>query len=258
MEDRDLPEIGLEEFKEWLEDTFYRGMVIYDQQDDIVGIIETAGYQTITLSVSLGREGRLLQEPISLERGNCREATKEEKLKLQHKLNDLKLGWNRRKQAIFKLDYALKDNQQVRLSLLGQKLGLGVFKEVDRDGQLVMYCVKMENEPARYSKHEVIGPVEDFQIEPISTYERRIFSEELKEYGVAWNGHLKSIDYVRIRVVTGGTYYYLNDAFEVTHCVDNYRPRDTKRWKAGNYFTREDCAERFRQKLQANIPKDVM
>lgn len=258
MEDRDLPEIGLEEFKEWLEDTFYRGMVVCDPRDGRIGIIETASYRTISLSVSLGREGRLLQEPVSVERGDCREATKEEKLKLQHKLNDLKLGWNRRKHAVFKLDYALRDNQQVRLSLLGQKLGMGVFKEVDRDGQLVMYCVKMENEPARYSKHEVIGPVEDFQIEPISTYERRIFSEELKECGVAWNGHLKTIDYVRIRVVTGGTYYYLNDAFEVVSGVDNYRIRDTKRWKAGNYFTREDCAERFRRKLQASIPKGVM
>lgn len=256
MEDRDLPDIKLEDFKKWLEeDNFYRGMVIYNPQDGIVGIIGTGSYQTISLSVSLDRAGHLLQEPINLRREECREAGKREKLRLQHKLNEMGLGWNRRKQAIFKSDYILKDNQQVRLSLLGEKMGLGVFKEVDENGQLVMYCVKMENQPARYSKHEVVGAVRDFQIEPISTYERRIFSEELKKCGVAWNGHLKIIDYVQIRVEAGGTYYYLNDLFEVVPCVDKYRSRDTKRWKAGNYFTRIDCAEHFRQKLQASIPK---
>lgn len=256
MEDRNLPDIKLEDFKKWLEeDTFYRGMVIYSPHDSIVGIIGTVSYQTISLSVSLDRAGHLLQEPISLRREDCREAAKREKLRLQHKLNDMGLGWNRRKLAIFVSDYTLKDNQQVRLSVLGEKMGLGVFKEVDEDGQLVMYCVKMENQPARYSMHEVVGSVKDFQVEPISTYERRIFSEELKKCGVAWNGHLKTIDYVQIRVETGGTYYYLNDLFEITPCVDKYRSRDTKRWKAGNYFTRTDCAERFRQKLQASIPK---
>lgn len=256
MEDRDLPDIKLEDFKKWLEeDTFYRGMVIYSPQDSIVGIIGTVSYQTISLCVSLDRAGHLLQEPIILKREDCREAAKIEKLWLQHKLNDMRLGWNRRKLAIFKSDYILKDNQQVRLSLLGEKIGLGVFKQVDESGQLVMYCVKMKNQPARYSKHEVVGPVKDFQIEPISTYERRIFSEELKKCGVSWNGHLKTIDYAQIRVEAGGTYYYLNDLFEVAPCVDEYRLRDTKRWKAGNYFTRKDSAERFRQKLQASIPK---
>lgn len=256
MEDRDLPDIKLEDFKKWLEDdTFYRGMVIYSPQDDIVGIIGTTSYQTISLCISLDQAGHLSQDPINLKREECREATKKEKLRLQHKLNDMGLGWNRRKHAIFKLDYILRNNQQVRLSLLGEKMGLGVFKEVDENGQLVMYCVKMEDQSARYSKHEVVGAVKDFQIEPISTYERRIFSEELKKYGVVWNGHLKTIDYAQIRAETGGIYYYLNDLFEVVTCVDEYRSRDTKRWKVGNYFTREDCAERFRQKLQASIPK---
>lgn len=255
MENRNLPDIGLEDFKNWLEeDTLCCGMVIYSPHG-IVGIIETVDYQTISLSVSLDRTGHLLQESISLAREGCREATKNEKLKLQHKLNEMGLGWNRRKQAIFKSDYVLKDNQQIRLSLLGQKLGVGVFKEVDESGQLVMYCVKMEKQPARYSKHEIVGAVKDFQVEPISSYERRIFSEELKKCGISWNGHLKTIDYVSIRVAMGETYYYLNDLFEIASCVDKYRSRDTKRWKVGNYFTRQDCAERFRQKLQANIPK---
>lgn len=256
MEDRNLPEIELEDFKKWLEeDTFYRGMVICSPQDGLVGIVGAASYQTVSLSVSLDKEGHLLQEPINWELENCREATKKERLRLQHKLNELQLGWNRRRHALFESDYTLKNNQQIRLSILGQKMGLGVFKEVDENGQLVMYCVKMENQPARYSMHEVVGPMRDYQIEPISTYERRIFSEELKTYGVAWNGHLKTIDYVRVRVATGETYYYLSDLFEVAPCVDKYRSRDTKRWKAGNYFTRRDCAERFQQKLQASIPK---
>lgn len=259
-ENSNLPEISLNEFKNWLqEDTFCRGMVIYSTRDNLVGIIGTTNYPAVTVSISLDQTGKLVEEPIILDQKDCRKATSKEKLELQHKLNDLKLGWNRRRHTLTKLDFTLKDNQQIRLSLLGHKLGLGVFKEVDKNGQLVMYCVKLEDEPiARYSKHEVVGPVEDFQIEPISTYERRIFVEELKKCGVAWNGHLKTIDYVRIRVVTGGTYYYVNDFFEVAPAVDNYRSRDTKRWKAGNYFTRKDCAEKFLKKLRANVPKNVM
>lgn len=246
-EDRtDLPKVTLEQFKQYInEGMFNEGNVVSDKKRGGVGIVHSGDFDTLSLVAYVDRDGCFHEGPVEVRRVDCRIATEGEMTRLQHKLYEAGLGWNRRKRALFKQRYVPQDNQQVRLSVLGRKMGLGVFKEIDADGQIIMYCVKMEGEDARYSLHEVAGKAEDYQIDLISTYERNIFTEELKQAGVTWNGHLKQIRIINRRVEKGGTYYYLDDIFEIVSATDNYTARDTKRLVAGNYFMSPDGVGRL-------------
>lgn len=242
----DLPKVNLEQFKQCIHGgMFQQGDVVCDGGQGGMGIVYSANFKTLSLIAYVDKEGTLHQEPVEVERTGCRIATQAEMFKIQRMLHKAGLGWDKRKCVLFKQIYVPQENQQVRLSVLGRKMGLGVFKEIDPNGWIIMYCVKMEGENARYSLHEVVGKAEDYQINLISTYERNIFTEELKQAGVSWNGHLKQIKTINHRVGKGETYYYLNDVFEIVSTADNYKARDTKRLMAGNYFTSPDKAERL-------------
>ena len=242
----DLPKINLEQFKQYVhEGIFHSGDVVFDETQGGMGIVHSANFKTLSLVAYVDKDGAFSEMPVEAERVNCRIATKEEMFEIQRRLYKAGLGWNKRKCTLFKQKYIPQENQQVRLSALGKKMGLGVFKEIDADGRIIMYCVKMEDEDARYSLHDVVGKAEDYQIDLISTYERNIFTEQLKQAGVIWNGHLKQIKLINHRVDKGETYYYLDDIFEIVPATDKYTARDTKRLVAGNYFTSPDKADRL-------------
>lgn len=246
----DAPEIDLEDLKQWIdEDTFLRGDVVVDTENNGIGIVNSDNYRTLSLTAFLDTKGELHKSGVSVKRIACRKATLKEMMALQRFLNRKGLGWNRRQNCLFRQDYVPKENHQVRLSILGRKMGLGVFKEIDAEGRIVMYCVKLEAEAARYSLHEVIGAAADYQLNQITTYERDILTGELKKSGISWNGHLKRIETVCLRVSKGDDYHYLNDLFEIVTKPDEYQSRDTKRWRAGNYFTQLGEIEAIREKL---------
>lgn len=242
----DLPKITLEQFKQYVhEGVFHSGDVVFDEAQGGMGIVHSANFKTLSLVAYVDKDGTFSEMPVEAERANCRAATKEEMFEIQRQLYKAGLRWNKRKCTLSRQQYIPQENQQVRLSVLGKKMGLGVFKKIDADSRIVMYCVKMEDEDARYSLHDVVGKVEDYQIDLISTYERNIFTEQLKQAGVVWNGHLKQIKLINHRVDKGETYYYLDDIFKIASTTDKYTARDTKRLVAGNYFTTPDKADRL-------------
>lgn len=252
----DLPKVNLEQFKQCIHEGMFRqGDIVCDGRQGGTGIVHSANFRSLSLIAYVDKDGRFHEEPVEVERAGFRMATQEEMFKIQRMLHKAGLGWDKRKCVLFKQQYVPQENQQVRLNVLGRKMGLGVFKEIDEYGRIVMYCVKMEGEDARYSLHEVVGKAEDYQINLISTYERNIFTEELKQAGVFWNGHLKQIKTINHRVDKGETYYYLNDLFEVVGTTDHYKARDTKRLMAGNYFTSPDKADRLLKAIARGIGK---
>lgn len=249
-ENKDFPVISLEGFKSWIEKAaFQRGDVVVNKENGGIGIVDSVEYRNLSLVAFVDKAGVLHEGKQSVALADCRKAAQDEMTGLQRLLNRKGLGWNRRQNSLYKQDYVPKENHQVRLSIMGRKMGLGVFKEIDADGRLVMYCVKMTGEAPRYSLHEIIGPAEDYQLNQISTYERDILTEELKKSGISWNGHLKRLESVCIRADKGNAYHYLNDLFEIVTKPDDYQSRDTKRWRAGNYFTQLEEIEAVREKL---------
>ena len=157
--------------------------------------------------------------------------------------------------------YIPKDGQQVKVSLLDGHVILGAFKEIDRKGNLVLYCLMEEDGTLRHSLHEEIGVAENWQITPIGTSARSRFADALHREGIVWNGRLKRLEPLEIRINRGGKYYYLNDVLEICECSDSSRPSDRKRLECGNYFRERKDAELVcdcvRSIVKLNRGKDV-
>lgn len=250
-QDADAPSITLKSFKEWLEKELYnKGDAIYHTCTGAIGIVSEAVCSTLRCGLMLypaGELARMKEIPVD----ECRYANVDEMFALQRKMSEEGLLWDRWNGIPVQKVEEVRNNQYVRICVAGHKVGLGIFKEIDKDGKLVFYCVKMEDAPVRYSLHEVIGDSRDFQITVVRTYDRNILNEELKKEGIVWNGHLKRLEPANIRAHQGGTYYYINEFFELVSTTDNYKPRDTKRLQAGNYFLLEEHARPLLESIMA-------
>jgi hypothetical protein len=237
----ELETVTYEQFKKWFdEDSPEPGDVIVINH--LIGIVKKTGIHSVTLGVSLRESGEFFSNDIETPRNVFRLAGEEETLRLQRALNDRQLTWSNFKQMAVK-SVSLENNLQLRITRLGKKIGVGVFREINGNDEIVMYCVKEVDHPVRYSLYEVIGPVSDYQLEPVSILEREKLANDLEKAGKLWNGHAKRIEPVNLRCEKGGKYYYIGDFFEITTTYDKYKPKDIKRLRSGNYFKRKADAE---------------
>ena len=249
--DVNVPSATLESFKMWLEkDWFYKGDAVTHIASGGTGIVSENLCSTLRCGIMLHPDGKLeSMEEIPVD--GCRYANMEEMYMLQRKMNEYEVLWDRWNGVPVRKSEKPRNNQYVRICVAGHKMGLGIFREIDKEGNLVFYCVKMEDTPVRYSLYEVIGDSRDYQITVVRTYERNMLNEELKKEGVVWNGHLKRLEPANVRAVKGGRYYYINECFEVASAQDNYKPRDARRLAAGNYFLMEDHARPLLESIRA-------
>ena len=191
--DKRLP-VTYEEFRQWFEtDTPRRGDVVNLVGQGISGIVETVGVnQSVCLYVSI-RGDELDVASGCFDYTSLEIADKETVLRLQRALYREGLVWNRWRNRLRPRETP-KENVQYQISVLGQKIGYGVFREIDAKGRIVMYCMKLEDGPVRYSLREVVGPAEDYQLEPINVGQREELAKELEKAGVLWNGFYKRIE----------------------------------------------------------------
>ncbi|MBF0577405.1 hypothetical protein [Dysgonomonas sp. GY617] len=239
----DLPEITFECFLNWL------NQVVPGEGD----IIELVGSKFICIvkftdvskfricaKLNLDNELSIIEEDIPI--CDFNPASIEGKKRLQIALYQKKLIWSSYKIELLEMVQP-NENQQVRITLLGEKKGLGVFREINEKNEIVMFCVKMDNEGFRYSLHEIIGFAWDYQLEMISTNEREEFATVIQQSKFIWNGHAKRIEPINYRVKKGEPYNFITDKFEVNVAQDNYRPSDLRRLQTGNYFQFQKEAE---------------
>lgn len=156
----------------------------------------------------------------------------EQKIAVQRLLNKRHLVWDRRKGALSESMYIPKDGQQVKVSLLDGHVILGAFKEIDRKGNLVLYCLMEEDGTLRHSLHEEIGVAENWQITPIGTSARSRFADALHREGIVWNGRLKRLEPLEIRINRGGKYYYLNDVLKFVNAGTAAYRQTESAWNA--------------------------
>lgn len=116
-----------------------------------------------------------------------------------------------------------------------RKSDYGVFREIDAKGRIVMYCMKLEDGPVRYSLREVVGPAEDYQLEPINVGQREELAKELEKAGVLWNGFYKRIEPVNYLAPAGKGYYYLDEFWEVCRTIEQGKTKGAKYFNNGNY-----------------------
>lgn len=250
----DYPQITFETFCDWLRLTLPKnGDIIVLHESQEVCIVKSVGVSTFQIAASLSKEDVLSTQETEIPFCLYTDAYVEEKRRLQNALYKKGLVWSAHKtELIERLNP--HENQQVRISLLGEKLGLGVFREVNDNNEAVFFCVKMDNEPLGYSLYEIIGKFWDFQFEIITTCEREELANILTEANVVWNGHFKRIEPLNYRARKGETYNFIDDCFEIIVALDNYKLTHDKRLKAGNYFKVKEEAEDMIKHIYAALP----
>lgn len=132
--DKRLP-VTYEEFRQWFEtDTPRRGDVVNLVGQGISGIVETVGVnQSVCLYVSI-RGDELDVASGCFDYTSLEIADKETVLRLQRALYREGLVWNRWRNRLRPRETP-KENVQYQISVLGQKIGYGVFrKSMPRDG----------------------------------------------------------------------------------------------------------------------------
>ncbi|MDR1716508.1 MAG: hypothetical protein LBS20_11755 [Prevotella sp.] len=233
-DDKNKKFITFEQFEEWFEKELPSpGEIIV--MNGLLGVVKGTKADLIILGAYLDEEMNFTPKDTELPIMSFRKAGKEEKIKLQRAFNRNNLSWNQYHNRIYESVRA-QNNLQLRISLLGEKLGIGVFKEINEKGEIVMYCIKENEAPIRYSLHEIIGAADDFQIEPMNNADRKKLASDLEKAGKVWNGHAKRIEPNDFRSVAGSTYHYIDDYLEIRTAIDNYKPKDHKRFRSGNYF----------------------
>ena len=250
--DKRLP-VTYEQFRQWFDTELpQRGDVVTLTGKGISGIVETVGVnQSVCLYVAI------VGDELNATSGcfgytSLQAADEETVTRLQRAFYSHGLVWNRWRNRI-KPRETPKENVQYQISVLGRKIGYGVFREVDGDGQIVMYCMKPETGPVRYSLREVIGPVADYQLEPINVGQREVLVKELKAAGVLWNGFCKRIEPVRYLVAEGKGYYYLNEFWEVCRGIEQGKSKGAKYFNSGNYSRYREPMEELRKYLLAEL-----
>lgn len=235
--------ISFDEFKEWLDKDCPESNDVITLGDGTAIIVKDVTFKQIIAGVTLTPNNELTVEDISFNAQPFRQATLEDKLRIQKELNRKNLSWNRKKKMAAE-QIIPQNNKYIRISLLGEKIAFGVFREFNTEGKIVMYCVKEINKEVRYSLQDVLDELpEAYQIEAISNQEKSCLRNELAKVGKQWSGYSSRIEPLEYKQEKGATYYFINDALKVQSKIHKY-PKDKQRAYGLNYFlNREEAQE---------------
>lgn len=228
-------------------DKIRKGSAIVNRVTSEIGVAGNISEGCVVVPVRCTAKGSLCDEEVVMHLEDCRPAIREEKRLLQRLLNDNRLVWDMRHCRLKRNDYVPRNGARVQLSTLGEEIIIGVFKEIDSNGRVVMYCMMRQGQRPLYSMHEVAGAAGNFQIQPVGSTARMKLDRALAAEGVVWNGHLRDVEMAGNRLSREQVYYYLNEIFEVCEVRDAYKPRDRKRLAVGNYFATREAAENMRE-----------
>lgn len=224
-----------------------KGGAVVNRTTSEIGVVGGISENCVAVAARCTADGGLCDEEVVMRLDDCRPASREEKRVLQRLLNGRRLLWDMRQCRLKKNDYIPRKGARVQLSTLGEDVIIGVFKEVDAGGRIVMYCMMRPGERPRYSTHEVAGAADDFQVQPVGSTARMKFDRALSAEGVVWNGHLRSVEVTGCRPERGQLYYYLDEYLDIREARDAYKPRDRKRRAAGNYFVSREAVGNVRE-----------
>lgn len=235
--------ISFEDFEKWFDRELPgKGDVVVI--GDTIGIVQELGIHSIILGVSLSGDGKLAVSAVEIPDTGFRKADGTEMIRLQQELNRKKLYWNKHNNKLVESIEPV-NNLQLRVSRLGEKIAVGVFREINDEGEIVMYCMKENDKPVQYSLYETVGKASDYQLEHVNIQERAMLAGELEKAGKVWNGHAKRIEPVSLQVEKGHVYYFIDDFWNIIAVPDNYRPRDRKKLRCGNYYGNREDAEKL-------------
>lgn len=247
--DNTLGLITLEDFNGWLcREEVNKGDVIYLKENETIGIVGSVGISSFTLAATIDAKDVLCLDKVSVTSNDYRSATEKEISRLQRAISLNGLAWDTQSGELVE-PYTPHNNCFVKISILDNRIGYGVFKEFDAHDNAVMYCVKMVGQQVRFSLNEVVGNRHDFQYHNISTYDRNALVKELGNIGKKWNGHARRIEPVELRVSEGKKYFFIDDCYTIRTVTEKLKNKDKQRAIAGNYYKTEADAMEIREAI---------
>lgn len=239
--DGHAPTVTFEQFRKWIEREYISAnsfiAIISGPYSGVTGIISSVKNDSLILGAALMKTGDLVTDKISIPfKSEIRQATEEEQENILHSLSLEGLEWNNDFNRVTERFVPRECNYIRFRSKVSKKGGIGVFRAFSEDGCVIMYCVKLENEPMRHSLKDNIGRQEEYDFFVATEIERKNFKIELAKSGKAWNGYLKRIEPIDFRVNKGEYYYFINDKFSPSRAQDSYSTQDKLKFNSGNYF----------------------
>lgn len=237
-------------FKHWVESGLPRvGDVIVFEHHCTIGIVSSINEKMIHLGVALLGEDGLVVSGVERSAIDFRYATEEEILKLHQFLALKGFTWNLWRNKFVKSKFSPRPNLFVRFrSYVDDDCGVGVFREINSEGQLVMYCV-VRKEQVRYSLYEVIGDINRYQLTSANKMDIAELKNELGKVGKIWNGYYNRIEPFSLFIDYGEKYYYINDKGEIKCATKNDSSAYRKRLACGNHFIDLKHAEDMKEKI---------
>lgn len=233
--------ITFKDFKEWFENDLATKNDVIVLSCGTIGVVKKTTFNKIILGAYLTTNGDFSQSQIEVKTDAFRLANQNEKINLQQAFNKQNIAWNRFKSKIVNR-LIPSHNQQIRFTILGDKIGIGVIREIKKNGDVILYCYLKINGNVNYSLYENIGKQEFIQLEVPSFPERRLFAEELAKIGKVWNGKLKRIEPINYRAEPGQTFTFINMFWEIEVSSEQRRQKNQILFKSSNYFrVRENC-----------------
>lgn len=238
-----MPVATFSQFKEWAERDFpveNSAIVIEDPDCNYVNAIAYVSrilHDSIILGASITEDGNLITNKLSIPfNTKIRKATQKEVNRLTTELFNADMEWSFEYSRIIER-FIPKQCNYVKFVSNSGKRGIGVFREITKDGKVILFCVKLENEPIQHSLNEYIGNSCDIRFSSVSQVEKNLFREELERVGKIWNGYSKRIEPINFRLKKGKSYYYINDKFNVAANQETNSAQDRLKFNCGNYFT---------------------
>lgn len=233
--------VTFEQFRKWIEREYISAnsfiTIVSGPYSGATGIISSVKNDSLILGATLMEAGDLITDKISISfKSKIRQATKEEQENILHSLSLKGLEWNNAYNRVTERFVPRECNYIRFKSKASEKAGIGVFRAFSEEGCVIMYCVKLENEPMRHSLRDNIGRQEEYDFFVATEIERKNFKIELAKSGKAWNGYLKRIEPINFRVNKGEYYYFINDKFSPSRAQDSYSAQDRLKYNSGNYF----------------------
>lgn len=232
---REVVQITYDEFKQQVRSIPRVGSVIVTDNKSISIVKSITSFNNYVVAATLMPNGTLeigdreLDVPFRI-------ATEGETIMLQEAFHANNISWINKGKRIGER-FIPKQNTYVRISILGKKIGLGIFRELDKDGISHFYCLKLNDAPIKHSLNEILGYFKDYQFDRTNNEEKKFLDERLKvEAYKKWNAYVPRFEPIDYRIDPGGTYFFIDETFTPQHALEKRREIDRSRFHAGNYY----------------------
>ncbi len=237
------------EFLQWYELQHYNvEEVITDKDGTIYLITDFVAGESVS-GAYVNHIGEFCVDPKPLPVAEAhKKGSGEERLELQRAMNKSGYIWNPYKKAV--MPHIQPDNNDyITLWVLADLVGMGIYKEVNENGDLVLYCFADNKGNLKIDDHFVLGPAIDYAVRGARPTDRSDIIEKLHHANLYWHGKLKRFEPLNLRQRPGGEYYYINSAGRIRSTVETGRSIDHDRYKFGNYFRTLKDADLFKKKM---------